>query len=83
MVNPVIMQLKIELSEAQKDFNECEIKIKRLFYELSSLLNPYYKTIEEIKAEEIEQSADELLKIKTEAKAIQAKINDIKTQLGE
>lgn len=83
MLNPVVMQLKMELSEAHKNFNECEIKIKRLFYELSSLLNPYYKTIEEIKAEEIEQCADELLKIKTEAKVLLNKINDIKTQLGE
>ena len=83
MINPVIMQFKIELSEAQKNFNECEIKIKRLFYELSSLINPYYKTFDEIKAEEIEQCADELLKIKNEAKYFQTKINDIKMQLGE
>lgn len=83
MINPLIMQLKIELSEAQKELFEVEVKIKRLFIELQNLVNPYFKSFDEIRAEEIEQCADELLKCKNEAKKMQNKVNDIKSQLGE
>lgn len=83
MINPVIMQLKIELSEATKQLFECEVKIKRLFIELQNLINPYYKNFSEIKAEELEQCADELLNTKIEAQKLQTTINDIKSQLGE
>lgn len=83
MTNPVILQLRMNLAENQKDFNECEIKIKRLFWELQNLINPYYKGIDEIKAEEIEQSADELLRTKQKAKKLFDEINSIKSQLGE
>ena len=83
MTNPLILQLRIKLVECQKDFNEIEIKIKRLFLELANLINPFFKTIDSIKAEEIEQCADELLKTKIEAKKLEDEIKDIKTQLGE
>lgn len=82
MINPAIMQLRIELEQTKKEFQENELKLKRLFYELSTLLNPYYKHIKDIKAEEIEQSADELLALKTILLKQEEKINDIKTQLG-
>lgn len=83
MINPMIMQLKIELSETQKELFEVEVKIKRLFIELQNLVNPYFKSFDDIKAEEIEQCADELLKCKNKAKQMQRKISDIKSQLGE
>lgn len=82
MINPVIMQLRIELEQTKKEFQENELKLKRIFYELSNLINPFYKSIQEIKAEEIEQSADELLALKANLLQQQAKIEDIKTQLG-
>lgn len=83
MINPMIMQLKIELSETQKELFEVEVKIKRLFIELQNLVNPYFKSFDDIKAEEIKQCADELLKCKNKAKQMQRKISDIKSQLGE
>lgn len=83
MTNPIILQLRVNLVERQKEFFECETKIKRLFWELQNLINPFYKNISEIKAEEIEQSADELLQAKNEAKKLEDEINNIKAQLGE
>ena len=83
MINPAIMQLRIELEQTKKEFQENELKLKRLFYELQNLINPFYKSIQEIKAEEIEQSADELLRLKAALLQLQTKINDIKAQLGE
>ncbi len=83
MINPAIMQLRIELEQTKKEFQENELKLKRLFYELQNLINPFYKSIQEIKAEEIEQSADELLTLKAALLQLQTKINDIKAQLGE
>ena len=83
MINPAIMQLRIELEQTKKEFQENELKLKRLFYELQNLINPFYKSIQEIKAEEIEQSADELLTLKAALLQLQTKIDDIKAQLGE
>lgn len=83
MINPAIMQLRIELEQTKKEFQENELKLKRLFYELQNLINPFYKSIQDIKAEEIEQSADELLALKATLLQQQTKINDIKAQLGE
>ena len=82
MINPAIMQLRIELEQTKKDFQENELKLKRLFYELQNLINPYYKTIQDIKAEEIEQSADELLALKATLLKLEEKMNSIKSQLG-
>lgn len=82
MVNPAIMQLRIELEQTKKDFQENELKLKRLFYELQNLINPFYKSIQEIKAEEIEQSADELLALKATLLKLEEKMNSIKSQLG-
>ena len=82
-MNPQIMQLKIELSKIQHEFSEQEIKMKRLFWELSTLANPFYKKVEDIKAEEIEQCADDMLKTKKELVKLEAQIRDLKCQLGE
>ena len=82
MINPAIMQLRIELEQTKKEFQENELKLKRLFYELQNLINPFYKSIQEIKAEEIEQSADDLLTLKAALLQLQTKINDIIAQLG-
>lgn len=83
MMNPQIMQLKIELSKTQHEFSENELKIKRLFWELQNLSNPYYKSVQEIKAEEIEQCADDMLTTKKELVKLDKRINDLKEQLGE
>ena len=83
MINNVIMQLRISLEENKQELYEIEIKIKRLIAEMQLTLTPFYKSFEEIKAEEIEQCADELLKAKKEAVQIQSRISDIKNQLGE
>lgn len=81
-MNPQIMQLRIELSKTEHEFSEQEIKMKRLFWELQTLANPYYKSVEEIKAKEIEQCADDMLATKDELLKLQTKINDLKGQLG-
>lgn len=77
------MQLKTELASAQTEYKELKIKAVRCIYELQQA-NPYFgDNIDLIHAEQLEQSADELLLVKNKLKEVQQKINDIKTQLGE
>lgn len=82
-MNNFILNLKMEQVKTRKAKQEIEIKIKRCFYELSSFCNPYYKSAKDIKAEEIKQIGDELLKLKTELSKIELKIDELKEQLGE
>ncbi|MBR1754025.1 hypothetical protein IJ732_04235 [bacterium] len=82
-MNPALMQLRIELSNAKKDFTEKELKMKRLFWELQTFANPYYKTVETIKAEEILQCAKDMLSTKKELITLQEKVKLLKTDLGE
>ena len=82
MLNQTIMQLKIELANAEKQKYECEVRVKRCFLQLSTLVNPYYSHPNEINAEEIEQTGDDLLKLKYELIKLTNKIKDIETQLG-
>ena len=82
-MNPQIMQLKMELTKTQHEFSEKELKIKRLFWELQNLSNPFYKSVKDIKAEEIEQCADDMLTTKKELLKLDEQIKELKSQLGE
>lgn len=77
------MQLKMELSKHEHEFSENEIKIKRLFWELQTFANPYYTSIEDIKAEEILQCAKDMLGTKTKLLSLSKTVKSIKEQLGE
>lgn len=82
-MNSFIFQLKTELASAQIEYKELKIKAVRCIYELQQA-NPYFgDDIDLIPAEQLEQSADELLQVKNKLKEVQQKINEIKAQLGE
>lgn len=83
MINPNIMNLRIELSNTKKEFSEKELKIKRLFWELQTLANPYYKSFEDIKAEEILQCAKDMLQTKNNLIELEKKVKSLKNELGE
>ncbi len=83
-MNPMIMQLKMQLAQKQKDYNEYKLKASRLIFELQSNINPYFgDELELLKAEEIEQIGDEMLIVKNKMLEFQKEIKDIKNQLGE
>jgi len=82
MLNPSIMQLKMELSEKEHKYSLKELKMKRLFWELQTLANPYYDSVSAIKADEIEQCAKEMKCIKSELLNLSKDISEIKSQLG-
>lgn len=82
-MNPIVMQLKCDLAQGKKDFDECKIKILRIIHELQSNLNPYFgDDIEKIKAQEIEQAADELLDFCNKAVELKTKIKKMEADLG-
>lgn len=83
MINPNLMNLRIELSNAKKDFSEKELKIKRLFWEIQTFANPYYKSVAEIKADEMFQCSKDMRETKIEMLKIEEKIKSIKAELGE
>ncbi len=78
-----LMQLRTKESELSKKQREYKIKIVRIFHEISTFCNPYFDNIEEIKALEIEQAADELLVVTKEAIENEKKLKQIKKELGE
>ncbi|RAI14967.1 MAG: hypothetical protein DKM22_05630 [Candidatus Melainabacteria bacterium] len=82
MINPTVMKLKLELYEKRAERKKCELKIKRLIWELQNSINPFFKSAKEIKAEEIEQCAGELLKYKKELSDSEHCIDVIENQLG-
>lgn len=82
-MNPIITNLKIELSKSNKEFKELKIKAIRLMNELQTNINPYFgDDFNEINAAEIEQIGDELLECKEKAVKLQQKISKIKGDLG-
>ena len=83
MINPIIMQLQVEKATSVKERAELVIKIKRVYLELQQYANPYFKDGKDMKAEEIEQCGDELLKYKQQLIGLDEKISQIKSQLGE
>lgn len=84
MANQYIMQLRIELSSAKKEFKELKIKIARLLNELQNNINPFFgDDVENINAEAIEQIGDELLLCRDKALELKNKINQISKDLGD
>lgn len=83
MTNAIIMQLRIEKTKSEKEYKELLLKFKRLMNELAVLANPYCSKVEEIDAEAIEQTGDELLNCKTKILEVQEKIRKITRDLGE
>ncbi len=84
MNNPIIMQLKMELAKTKKDFQELQIKLTRLLYEMQSRINPYFgDNPAEIKAEEIKQIAVELLQCRNDASTLKTKIENLKKDLDD
>ncbi len=81
-MNPIIMQMRMELATAKKDLSEKNIKIKRLIYEIQEKCNPYFTDYEMLQAEDIEQAADELLSAKTEAVELNTKIKKLEKELN-
>ncbi|MBO5385293.1 hypothetical protein J6A64_03165 [bacterium] len=84
MGNQYIMQLRIQLSGAKKEFKEHKIKIARLLNELQANINPFFgDDVESINAEAIEQIGDELLKCRDKAVELQSQIKEITKDLGD
>lgn len=82
-MNPIIIQLKTEKAKLEKEYAEYKIKALRCINELQNA-NPFFgDNLELLNAEELEQSADELLLVKIRLKQLQENIKKIKTQLGE
>lgn len=80
----MILQLKINLQSAKKNYQECELKAQRLLNEIIGIISsPYFDTPDELRAEEIEQAADELLTVKRRLIDLQKQINTLKKDLGE
>ena len=84
MTNPVILQMQINLQKAKKDYSESSIKAQRLLNEIITIIaSPYFDSPEDLRAEEIEQAADELLTVKHKLIELQTQINKYKRDLGE
>ncbi len=82
-MNPLIMQMQIDLQSAKKEYRECELKAMRLITELQGYASPYFASPDELEAEKIEQCGDELLLVKTKLIELQKRINTLKKELGE
>lgn len=82
-MNPLIMQMQIDLQTAKKEYQEYELKAMRLITEIQGYALPYFKSPELLEAEKIEQCGDELLIVKDKLIEIQTRINTLKKELGE
>ena len=82
-MNPMLMQMRIELSNAKREYASNELKLKRLFFEMQTLANPYYTSIDSIKTEEMKQTATDMSNVKDVLLSLNSKIKDLTTQLGE
>ena len=82
-MNNQLLQLRIEEAKANKKESEFKIKIVRILHEIITLSNPFFDEIEDIKAAQIEQAADELLTVTKLALENQKKLKEIKKELGE
>lgn len=82
-MNPLIMQMQIDLQSAKKDYQEYELKAMRLITELQGYASPYFTSPDELEAEKIEQCGDELLIVKDKLIEIQKRINMLKKDIGE
>lgn len=83
-MNAAILRLRTELSKSRKEFKEYQIKAVRLINELLEYANPYFgDEVSLIKAEEIEQTGDELVLVKNKLVELDLKIRQITHELGE
>ena len=84
-MNPVIMNLKMQLASEEKRFYELKIKAKRLFSEILDAANPYFsdEQIELIKSEEIKQAAIELCLTKTDLLNCRQNMLRLKEDIGD
>ena len=82
-MNPMVMQLRMELSNAKREYSQKELRLKRLFFEIQTLANPYYTSLESIKAQELQQSANEMTELKDLMQTLDVKIKELQSQLGE
>lgn len=83
MTNPVILKLRVEKQKLIKQQNELEIKIARLFNELSGYCCTFYEDIYDLEAEKIEQIGDDILETKLSAVKVKEAIKKITKSLGE
>lgn len=83
-MNAAILMLKTELSKSRKEFKEYQIKASRLINELLEYANPYFgDNVSLIKAEEIEQTGDELVIVKNKLQELNLKIKQLMNELGD
>lgn len=82
-MNPTILQIKTELAKQEKNIKEIDIKIARCLYEIKEYANPFYDDIELLRAEELEQTADELLALKERKITVLSAIKRLKAELGD
>ncbi|MDD3236818.1 MAG: hypothetical protein PHV37_01815 [Candidatus Gastranaerophilales bacterium] len=84
MVNPIIMQIKMQLETVKKAYKEDELKLIRALNELSDYVNPFFgDDLDLLKADEIEQVGDEIKALKEKLVKNQILIKRLKTELGE
>lgn len=81
-MNPLIMQLKIKLAEAQREQEEYSLKLSRLFFEMGMLLNPHFEDVKEVEGEKIKQAGDEILDTVIKMRELKRRIASIKEDLG-
>jgi len=80
-MNPIVANAKLKLAVLKNEEKEASIKLSRLFLEAQSLLCPYFDDIDEVKAEEIEQTGDDILAIVNHLKDLKVKIKQIERDL--
>lgn len=83
MTNSIILKLKIEKQKLIKQQNELEIKLGRLFNELSGYCCTFYDDIYDLEAEKIVQIANDILETKQLAIKVKEAIKKITKSLGE
>ncbi len=81
-MNPTILQIRTQLVQKEKELKELHIKIQRCIYEIQNNANPFWSDIALIKAEELEQAADELLALKDAYITAEIDIKRLKAELG-
>ena len=81
-MNNLILQLKTELAKAERAYTESKIRTTRLFHELQTTANPYFADdLDEIKAAELLQIANDIVTEKSKMVELQGKIKQLKKEL--
>ena len=82
MTNPLIIELRIREQGLKKQIQERKIKIARLINELSVYIATYYGDMEEIDAEKIKQTADELFSVTIELNELVSNLKKLQKELA-